>query len=98
MKILKNKKYKKKLGKAARNSMKKFNNWLTLKRWVKIILAIYKGKEDYENLRNEDKKISDKEAKYLIETQLNLLKRREDKFRNLTLRDIENFDFIKNLK
>ena len=98
VKILKNKKYKKKLGKAARNSMKKFNNWLTLKRWVEIILSIYKGKEDYENLRNKDKKISDKEAKYLIETQLNLLKRREEKFKNLTLRDIENFDFIKNLK
>lgn len=98
VKILKNKKYKKKLGKAARNSMKKFNNWLTLKKWVKIILSIYKGKEDYENLRNEDKKISDKEAKYLIETQLNLLKRREEKFKNITLRDIENFDFITNLK
>ena len=98
VKILKNKKYKKKLGKAARNSMKKFNNWLTLKRWVEIILSIYKGKEDYENLRNKDKKISDKEAKYLIETQLNLLKSRVEKFKNLTLRDIENFDFIKNLK
>ena len=98
VKILKNKKYKKKLGRAARNSMKKYNNWLILKRWVKIILSIYNGKENYEKLRNEDKKISNKEAKYLIETQLNLLRNRKSKFMNLTLKDIENFNFIKNLK
>ena len=60
VKILKNKKYKKKLGRAARNSMKKFNNWLILKRWIKVILSIYNGKEDYEKLRNEDKKMLDK--------------------------------------
>ena len=54
--------------------MKKFNNWLILKRQIKIILSIYNGKENYEKLRNEDKKLLDKDAIYLIENQLNLLK------------------------
>ena len=78
--------------------MKKFNNWLILKRWIKIILSIYNSKEDYEKLRNEDKKLSDKDAINLIETQLNLLKHRNQKFMNLTLKNIENLTFIQNLK
>jgi hypothetical protein len=98
VKILKNKKYKKKLGRAARNSMKKFNNWLILKRWIKVILSIYNGKEDYKKLRNEDKKMLDKDAINLIEKQINLLKQRKTKFINLTLKDIENLTFIQNLK
>jgi hypothetical protein len=98
IKILKNKKYKKKLGLAARNSMKKFNNILILKRWIKIILSIYNGKEDYEKLRNKDKKITDKEAINLIEKQINLLKYRNQKFMNLTLKDVENLTFMQNLK
>ena len=98
VKILKNKKYKKKLGRAARKSMKKFNNWLILKRWIKIIVAIYNGKKYYIKLRNEDKKISDKDAIYLIKNQLNLLKHRKEEFMNLTIKNIENFTFMKNLK
>ena len=98
IKILKNIKYKKKLGRAARNSMKKFNNWLILKRWIKIILSIYNGKEDYERLRNKDKKISDKEATNLIENQLKLLKQRNKKFMNISLKDFENLNFMENLK
>ena len=78
--------------------MKKFNNILILKRWIKIILSIYNGKEDYEKLRNKDKKITDKEAINLIEKQINLLKYRNQKFMNLTLKDVENLTFMQNLK
>ena len=98
VKILKNKKYKNKLGRSARNSMKKFNNWLILKRWIKIILSIYYGKENYEKLRNEDKKLLDKDAIFFIENQLNLLKHRNKKYVNLGLKDIENLTFMQNLK
>jgi glycosyltransferase involved in cell wall biosynthesis len=62
IKILKNKKYKKELGLSARNSMKKFNNSMILKRWIEIILSIYNGKESYQKLRNKDKKMKDKDA------------------------------------
>ena len=98
IKILKNKKYKKKLGRAAINSMKKYKNYLILKRWIKIILSIYRGYEDYQKLRSEDKKISDKDAIKLIQNQLNLLKQRNQHFNNITLNDIINFNFIQNLK
>ena len=98
IKILKNKKKKKKLGRAAINSMKKYKNYLILKRWIKIILSIYKCHEDYQKLRNEDKKISDKDAIKLIQNQLNLLKQRNQHFSKITLNDIINFNFIQNLK
>ena len=98
IKILKNKRFKKRLGRAARNSMKRYKNYIILKRWVKIILSIYKSKEDYQKLRNEDKKISDEDAIKLIKSQLNLLKQRKSQFNNITLNDIINFTFIQNLK
>jgi glycosyltransferase involved in cell wall biosynthesis len=98
IKILKNKRYRKKLGRDARNSMKKFRNYLILKRWVKIILAIYKGKENYQKLRDEDKKLSEKDSIKLIQNQLNLLKHRKPKFNNISLNNIINFSFMENLK
>ena len=78
--------------------MKKFRNYLILKRWVKIILAIYKGKEHYQKLRDEDKKLSEKDSIKLIQNQINLLKSRKPKFNNISLNDIINFTFMENLK
>jgi glycosyltransferase involved in cell wall biosynthesis len=98
IKILKNKRYRKKLGRDARNSMKKFRNYLILKKWVKIILSIYKGKENYQKLRDEDKKLSEKDSIKLIQNQLNLLKHRKPKFNNISLNNIINFTFMENLK
>ena len=98
IKILNNKRYKKKLGRDARISMKRFKNHLILKRWIKIILSIYKGKENYQKLRNKDKKMKDRDAIKIIHNQLNLLKQREKKFINITLNDIINFTYMENLK
>lgn len=98
IKILKNEKYKKKLGREARDSMKRFKNKLILKRWIKIILSVYKGKENYQKLRNKDKKMADKDAIKQIQNQIKLLKRRKKKFINITLKNIVNFTFMKNLK
>ena len=97
IKILRNKKYKENLGRDARLSMKRLDNFLILKRWIKIILSIYDGKEKYQKLRNKDKKMADKDAKRLIENQLNLLKHRNKTFINITLNDIINFTFMQNL-
>ena len=98
IKILKNKRYRKKLGRDARHSMKKYRNHLILKRWVKIILAIYKGKENYQKLRDEDNKLSEKDSIKLIHNQLKLLKHRKPKFNNISLNDILNFSFMENLR
>ena len=42
IKILKDDKYRKKLGREARNSMKKVRNNLIAKKWVKLLFAAYK--------------------------------------------------------
>ena len=45
IKILKNRRYRKQLGKEARKNMKRFKNDLLLEKWINIILSIYKGDE-----------------------------------------------------
>ena len=91
IKILKNDKYRIKLGKEARKSMKKFNNNYTLNKWIKLIFSIYNGKKDYEILRKQSKKIDENSAKKIIKNQINLLKLRIESFKNLKIREIENF-------
>ena len=61
IKILNNQKLRKKLGKEARKSIKKFNNKLILLKWIKLILSVYNGDKYYEILRKQDNPISDKE-------------------------------------
>ena len=96
LKIMVNSKYRKKLGLEARNSMKKFKNEFLLKRWVKLLLSIYNGDEYYEKLRKEDKKISKSEALNIIKTQIKLIKIRKNNFKNIKLKQIENFTYIEN--
>ena len=43
IKILKNKRYRQKLGKQARKSIKYYDNQYLLLKWIKLILSIYKG-------------------------------------------------------
>ena len=97
IKILKNEKYRKKLGKEARRSMQKFKNKLLLKKWIKLILSIYNGYNYYEKLREEDQKISDIEAINILINQIKLLKKRISNFKNITLQDIENFTYMENI-
>ena len=47
IKIMKNKKYLKKLGRKARLSMKRFNNIQLAKKWIKLILSVYNGEIYY---------------------------------------------------
>jgi hypothetical protein len=98
IKILKDKRYRKKLGRDARHSMKKIKNYLILKRWIKIILSVYYGNKYYQKLRKEDKKLADEEAIKLIQNQLNLLKHRKKRFKNITFNNIINFTYMENLK
>jgi glycosyltransferase involved in cell wall biosynthesis len=86
IKILKNKRYRKKLGKEARNNMKKFKNDLLLKKWIKLILSIYKGESFYEELRNSDCKLAEEESLKIINNQIKLLKLRNKKFQNITIK------------
>ena len=76
IKILKDDNYRKKLGREARKSMKKFKNELLLKKWIKLILSIYNGDSYYLNLRKEDEKISENESLIILKKQVELLKMR----------------------
>jgi glycosyltransferase involved in cell wall biosynthesis len=88
IKILSNEKYRKKLGKEARQSMAAFKNSLTLEKWAELIISVYKGDKYYEKLRENSKKISEIEAISILKTQLKLLKKRNAIYKNMTLNDI----------
>lgn len=95
IKILNNIEYRKKIGKRARKSMKKFNNKILFKKWIKLIEAVNKGEDSFEQLANEDKPIPENESIYILQNQINLLKKREKWFKNITVNDLLNFSFIK---
>jgi glycosyltransferase involved in cell wall biosynthesis len=90
IKILKNKSYRKKLGKEARKSMKKFNNDILLLKWVQLILSVYKGDKYFELLRNNREKISDDEAINIINSQVKFLQMRLPNLRNITFNKFIN--------
>ena len=94
IKILKNFKYRKKLGKEARESMRKFKNEIVLKRWIKLILSIFNGDEYYQKFINEEINISEKSSLNIIKNQIRLLKLRQKNYENITINDLENFTFM----
>jgi len=98
IKILNNEKYRLKLGSEARESIKKFNNILTLNKWIKLILSIYNGENYYQALREKDTKIDKDIALNQIETQIKLVKMRKSNFYDLILKDIENISFTEKFK
>lgn len=98
IKILNDEKYRKRLGKAARRSMKKFNNEKLANKWIKLILSVYFGNEYYVNLCSKEKYIKEKDALSIIEKQVELIKMRQKKMINLTVNDILNFTFMIHLK
>ena len=90
IKVLQNETYRKYLGKEARTSMKQFKNEYTTKKWIKLLISIYQGENYYNYLRKKNKKISQQEAIIIINNQIELLKKREPKFKNLDFDNIIN--------
>ena len=80
IKILKNDTFRKELGDEARESMRKFNNHLTLHKWIKLLLSIVNGENYYQDLRKQDMKIDKDIALYLIKNQIKLLQNRDSNF------------------
>ena len=98
IKIIENKDYRKKLGKEARKSMKKYNNEMLLRDWIELILSIYKGEDYYIKLRKEKNKLSEKEGINILNNQLKLLRMRYDIFQNITKSEFENYTFMKKIQ
>jgi glycosyltransferase involved in cell wall biosynthesis len=98
IKIINNKEYRIKLGKEARESIKNFNNIVTLNKWIKLLLSIFNGDNYYQSMRKQDIKIDKEVALNLIETQIKLLQKREFNYYNISLNDIENITFLDKFK
>jgi hypothetical protein len=101
IKILKNDNYKKNLAYTARKSMQKYNNNLLLKKWIKLILSIYNNKEIdidyYQILRKENMKLKKNDSINILYKQVNLLRMRDFRFKNLTLYNFENYTFLQSI-
>jgi len=97
IKIIVKRKYRKKLGKEARISMKKFDNDLLLNDWIELILSIYKGQYYYNKLREDKKKLSQNEGINILNNQIKLLKMRYKIFENITRNEFENYTYLKNI-
>lgn len=98
IKILKNDIYKQKLSIEARKSMKKFNNELTLKKWIKLILCIYNGDDYFLKYIFKEFNKSNDYAINILNNQINLLNKRKKFINNITLNDYLNLSIITNLK
>ena len=97
IKILKNKKYRKKLGKESRKSMKKFNNELLTKKWTNLIFSIYIKGNYFKTLQNKKKNIPKKYYINILKNQVRFIRFRLPNFKNLTVKNIENFSYLNNL-
>ena len=98
IKILKEEEYKIKLATEARNNMLKFDNEILLKKWVKLILAIYKGDNYYEELRKKEKKSDKVFLLNILINQLTLLKMRNYQFKKITIENFFNFSYLESIK
>ena len=96
IKILNNLIYRKKLGKEARLSMRKFNNRLLVKKWIKLILSIYNGENFYQSMRNKDIKLPSEDALDILKRQIKLIKKRRPFYINITIQDFLNFTYLLN--
>ena len=98
IKLLKNYNLRKELGKEARNSIKKYNNDLLTSRWNELILSVFNGYNYYQNFKKKDEKMSYIDLEKIVNNQINLLKKRELRFNNITIKKYENFSYLVNLK
>ena len=94
IKILNNYKYRIKIGNEARISMKEFNNNHLIKKWIKLLLSIYNGNIYYDNLRLKN----EQNFKFILQTQIELLKMRTSSFENISINNINNFSFLEQMK
>ena len=74
--------------------MKVHKNDLIVKKWIKILVSIYKGidKSSFSTLFTDvNKKITEKEADIILNNQLNLLQKRKPNLKGLTIEKLKAF-------
>lgn len=98
IKILKDDNYRKKLGKEAFESMRRYDNNEIGDKWMRLILSTYLDNAYYHRIQDEDKDlINIKEDEEILNNQINLLKNRIKGFKNINISNIIDFDFMKKI-
>ena len=92
IKILKDKDYRIKLSKEAKESMNDFKNELISKNWFELLLTINEGKDNYNQIRMNQKRISENEIIQILENQEKLMNLRMNEKR-INLKDLLSFNF-----
>ena len=72
--------------------MIKHKNDLILKKWVKVLLAIYKG-DDISYKKYADNTLTEEEAKTIIHNQLQIFRKRNLRFSGLSFEKFESYSF-----
>ena len=98
IKTLKNEEYRNKLGREGRRSMRQFKNEELINKWIKLILSINSGNASFEKLRKLDKKLSETKIINILKNQISLLKNRNTNLKGITLKKLENFSFLIDIK
>ena len=74
--------------------MKQYNNKNIIKKWTKLLLDIYNRNNIFQNLHENDNKISENEILYILENQIELLRKRIPRLNNITINNLLNFFII----
>ena len=94
IRILKDDKYRKRLGKEARESMKKYKNEYIVKKWKKVLLNVYNDIDasSFARLFSDNRnKITEKKAYIILNNQLELLKKRIPRLSKLTIQKLISY-------
>ena len=94
IKILKDKNYRKKLGFEARQSMQKIKNKFIIKKWIKLLLAIYNDNYNssmFKNFEDNHIQITEKQANIILNYQLKLFQKIDDNLKDLTLEKLKSY-------
>ena len=94
IKLLKNQTYRKQLGKEARESMKAHSIKLITKKWIKLLLSVFKGDDKSYFSLNSHNLMTNDEANRILNNQLMLLKKRYKRFNQLTLQKLKSYSFL----
>ena len=99
IKILTNEKYRKKLGKEARDSLNQFSNEITLQKWINIINYVYTGRKNISEIIEDNKgKVNESEALSIINKEIKKLKKRIPEYKFLEINNILNYTYMRNLE
>ena len=75
--------------------MRTKKNKLIAKKWIKLLLSVYRGddKSFKELLSDNNNKMTEEEANQILNNQLSLLKKRKPRFSGVTLEKFKSYSF-----